>query len=106
MNTTLQVDFDAADTALRLQELDDDELDGLPFGVIEMDLEVTVLRYTATESRYSGLPRDRVVGRHFFRDVAPCSNNRSVAQRYAQKALDATIAYTGGQGMLLLVHRT
>ena len=69
-----------------------------------MDLEGTVLRYNATESRYSGLPRDRVVGRHFFRDVAPRSNNRSVAQRYAQKSLDATIAYTGGQGMLLLVH--
>ena len=104
MNTTLQVDFDAADTALRLQGLDDDELDELPLGVIEMDLEGTVLRYKATESRCSGLPRDRVVGRHFFRDVAPCSNNRRVAQRYAQEALDQTIAYTGGQGMLLLVH--
>lgn len=124
MNATLQVDFDAADTALRLQALDDDELDELPFGVIEMDLEGTVLRYNATESRYSGLPRDRVVGRHFFRDVAPCSNNRRVAQRYAQEALDETIAYTfalrlqpvpvtlrmlkpaGGQRMLLLVHWT
>ena len=106
MNTTLQVDFNAADTALRLQGLDNDELDELPFGDIQMDLEGTVLRYNATESSYSGLPRDRVVGRHFFRDVAPCSNNRSVAQRYAHEALDATIAYTGGPGMLMMVHWT
>jgi photoactive yellow protein len=122
MEATLQIDFNATDAALRLLALSDDELDALPFGVVEMDLECTVLRYNAAESGYSGLPRERVVGRHFFRDVAPCSNNRRVAQRYAQPALDETIAYTfalrmqpvpvtlrmlkpaGGQRMLLLVH--
>ena len=94
MNATRHIDFDAADTALRLLALGDDELDELPFGVVEMDVESVVLRYNATESRYSGLPRERVVGRHFFRDVAPCSNNRRVAQRFAQEVLDETIAYT------------
>ncbi len=124
MNATLQIEFDAADTALRLFAMGDDELDELPFGVVEMDLEFNVLRYNDTESRYSGLPRERVVGRNFFRDVAPCSNNRRVAQRYALPALDETIAYTfalrmqpvpvtlrmlkpaGGQRLLLLVQWT
>lgn len=72
----------------------DIELDALPFGVVEMDREGTVLRYNAPESRASGLPPDRVIGRHFFRDVAPCANNRLVAQRYALEALDETRAYT------------
>ena len=124
MNLTQQIDFNAVDVAPRLLALADDELDELPFGVIEMDLAGTVLRYNATESGYSGLPRERVVGRHFFREVAPCSNNRRVAQRYAQDVLDETIAYTfalrmqpvpvtlrmikpaGGPRMLLLVHWT
>ena len=124
MNLTLQIDFDAVDVAPRLLALGDDELDELPFGVIEMDLQGTVLRYNATESDYSGLPRERVVGRHFFREVAPCSNNRRVAHRYAQEVLDETIAYTfalrmqpvpvtlrmlkpaGAPRMLLLVHWT
>ncbi len=72
----------------------DHELDALPFGVVEMDREGTVLRYNAAESRSSGLPPERVVGRHFFRDVAPCSDNRLVAQRYALDTLDETLAYT------------
>jgi photoactive yellow protein len=75
-------------------ELTDAELDALPYGVVEMDLAGEVLRYNATESRYSGLSRERVLGRHFFRDVAPCSNNRHVAGRFEQLALDETLAYT------------
>ncbi len=94
MNTLTTVQFDAPDAAERLLRLSADELDGLDFGVVEMDQLGQVLRYNATESRYSGLPAERVVGRHFFRDVAPCSNNRHVAHRYALATLDDTIAYT------------
>jgi len=77
-----------------LQAMSAAELDALPFGVVEMDHEFTVRRYNATESRYSGLPPDRVIGRHFFRDVAPCADNRHVSHRYAQSALDESVAYT------------
>ena len=64
------------------------------FGVIVMDRVGTVLRYNATESRYSGLSRERVLARHFFTEVAPCSNNHRVAERYALPELDETIDYT------------
>jgi photoactive yellow protein len=87
-------EFDAPGIAAALTAMADDELDALPFGVVEMDRQCTVLRYNATESRSSGLPPERVVGRHFFRDVAPCSDNRLVAQRYALDALDETLGYT------------
>jgi photoactive yellow protein len=59
-----------------------------------MDHSGTVLRYNKTESRYSGLPPDRVVGRDFFQHVAPCSNNQRVAERYRLPSLDETIDYT------------
>jgi photoactive yellow protein len=86
--------FDTADAGTLLDRLDHGELDNLPFGVIQMDRSGTVLRYNSTESRYSGLPPERVLGRHFFREVAPCSNNHRVAERYALPKLDETIEYT------------
>ena len=85
--------FDTAD-ASTLLDMDQTELDALPFGVIQMDRSGTVLHYNSTESRYSGLSRERVLGRHFFREVAPCSNNHRVAGRYALHELDETIEYT------------
>jgi photoactive yellow protein len=86
--------FDTPDAAARLAVLPEAEFDGLPYGVVEMDHATTVRRYNATESRFSGLSPSRVVGRHFFREVAPCSDNRHVARRYDAGSLDETIAYT------------
>jgi photoactive yellow protein len=94
MHAGSHLDFEAPGLAAALAALPDDGLDALPFGVVEMDLDGIVQRYNATESRYSGLPRERVLGRHFFRDVAPCSNNRHVAQRYAEATLDTLLDYT------------
>jgi len=94
MNAHAPLHFDAPDLGARLSGMTSGELDALLFGVVEMDHGAVVLRYNTTESHYSGLPRDRVVGRHFFREVAPCSNNRHVAERFALDALDETIAYT------------
>lgn len=94
MNTMTPLPFDAADAAASLPGLSDSGLDALDFGVVEMNRSGQVLRYNATESRYSGLPAERVLGRHFFRDVAPCSNNRHVAQRFDEPVLDETLDYT------------
>lgn len=49
------------------------ELDALPYGMIQLDPEGTVLRYSAAEARLSGLSAGETVGRNFFRDVAPCT---------------------------------
>ena len=75
--------------------MSDLELDTLQFGVVEMAHDCTVLRYNAAESRLSGLPSDRVIGRQFFREVAPCCNNARVAQRFGAATLDVTISHSG-----------
>jgi photoactive yellow protein len=80
--------------ASRLAAMPGPEFDALPFGVVEMNFDCFVLRYNATESRYSGLSPDRVVGRQFFREVAPCADNRHVARRYELPTVDETIEYT------------
>jgi len=47
--------------------------DLLPYGFIRLDEQGIVLEYNTAESALSGLPRDGVVGRNFFRTVAPCT---------------------------------
>jgi photoactive yellow protein len=86
--------FDAPDAATLQAGLAAADLDLLPYGVIEMDRSMQVLRYSGTESRYSGLSPARVVGRHFFREVALCADNRHVAHRYDEASLDQTLTYT------------
>lgn len=92
--TTAAPLFDAPALAAALTAMSNLELDALDFGVVEMNHECIVLRYNTAESRLSGLPPDRVIGRQFFRQVAPCSNNAQVAQRFEAITLDATIPYT------------
>jgi photoactive yellow protein len=47
--------------------------DLLPFGFIRLDEKGVVLEYNTAESALSGLPREGVLGRNFFRSVAPCT---------------------------------
>ena len=77
-----------------LDTLDEAALDALPFGVVGLDGENVVELYNTHEVRSSGLSRSRVVGRHFFFDVAPCMNNYLVAQRFDDEAeLDVIVPY-------------
>jgi photoactive yellow protein len=82
----------------RLESLDDAALDRLDFGVIGFDADGVIRRYSAWESRATGLSVARVLGQPLFTVVAQCMNNYLVAQRFedaitGSTALDATIDY-------------
>ena len=94
MAFTKSVAFDSPDLGSELSRLDTPDMDELIFGVVEMNIDGIVQRYNATESGFSGLSREQVIGRHFFREVATCCDNRHVAKRFALPVLDETIAYT------------
>ncbi|MFS8067693.1 MAG: V4R domain-containing protein [Byssovorax sp.] len=66
----------------RVDDLSDAELDALPFGVIALDEEGTVLRYNLYESRLARLDRNQVVGRNFFGDVAYCARTEAFEGRF------------------------
>ena len=86
--------FDDPDLLDRLEASDDATLDAAPFGIIAMAEDGTVRGYNATESRYAGLTPERVLGRHFFTNVGPCTNNFRVAHRFeTEPVLDAVIDY-------------
>jgi len=63
-----------------LDDLDDEALDELPFGVVCLSEQLTVLRMNRTESERSGIQRWRAIGRPFFGDVAPGPVNAALAE--------------------------
>lgn len=68
--------------ALSVDDRSDVELDALPFGVIALDDEGTVLRYNLYESRLARLDRNQVVGRNFFQEIAPCTRSEDFQGRF------------------------
>lgn len=87
-------EFDAADLPEWLHAASSAELNQLSFGVVGMALDGTVVAYNSTEAMLSGLTASRVIGRHFFTSVAPCTNNYLVAHRFeTEPEMDATINY-------------
>lgn len=81
-NTEQGIDFGA------VAQLTPDKLDGLPYGLITLDARGRVIHYNDTESRLVGLPKERVIGRNFFRDVAPCTRIREFEGRFQELAAD------------------
>ncbi len=59
-----------------VSRLSPNELDQLPYGLICIDAQGRVVHYNDVESRLARLPKERVVGRNFFTDVAPCTRVR------------------------------
>lgn len=51
----------------------EDELHGLPYGMMVLDNEGRVLFYNETEAQLAGYDREKVTGQNFFEDVAPCT---------------------------------
>jgi len=89
----LAPNFRAADILVDLADATADQLDDLPFGVVRMDRLGIVADYNRFESNLSGLPPDRVIGKHFFEQIAPCTNNFMVASRFGEDSLDEQLDY-------------
>ncbi|HEX8457321.1 MAG TPA: hypothetical protein VF656_08490 [Pyrinomonadaceae bacterium] len=70
-----------------------DELDALPYGAIRLSSYGTIISYNATEGRLTKRVPERVLGRNFFLDVAPCTDVREFHGRFRELML--------GEGSLL-----
>lgn len=71
-------------TAAALAKMTKQELDALPFGAIRLSAHGTILSYNATEARLTGRAPERVLGRNFFRDVAPCTDVQEFHGRFVE----------------------
>lgn len=71
--------------------LDSEAADALPMGYLRLDSHGRVVEYNTQEARLSGLGRDRVLGRDFFQEVAPCTRVRDFEGRF-RALLEAGVA--------------
>jgi photoactive yellow protein len=76
------------------------EADRLPFGVMELSSDGVVRSYNLAEARMAGLDAGDVIGRHFFREVAPCTRESEVEGHF-RELVDAG----GGEADLTFVFR-
>ena len=68
------ISFGKTDIENVLSRLDAGQLNQLAFGAVEVDASGKILKYNATEGAITGRDPKAVLGRNFFRDVAPCTN--------------------------------
>ncbi len=88
------MEFNAFDLHDQLLAASDVTLQAIDFGIVGVDATHRVVFYNDAEAALSGLSAERVLGRHFFTEVAPCTNNFMVSQRFeGEPTLDATIDY-------------
>lgn len=88
------MNFESPTLLADLERATASELDDAGFGVIRMDRDGVVLNFSRRESQLSGLSAHSVLGRNFFIEVAPCTNNFMVAERYAEPGdLDEGLDY-------------
>ena|ERR1700679_2711557 len=60
------------------------ELDALPHGAIQLDAQGTILQYNSFEQKLAGLTRDGVVGKNFFKQIAPCTDVKEFHGRFRE----------------------
>jgi photoactive yellow protein len=58
-----------------LARMNPNEIDKLAFGAIQLDADGKILFYNSAEGQITGRNPQDVMGKNFFRDVAPCTNS-------------------------------
>ena len=78
----------------RLDRTEAKEFDELGLGAIAFQPSGNVERFNAIEARRSGLRAADVIGKNFFSEVAPCTNNSIIGDRFLKDdILDAELEY-------------
>ncbi len=86
--------FDALHILDAIHQMDEEDLQDCSFGVIKMSKDGVVEAVNNAEIELTGLSRSAFMGKNFFTQVAPCTNNYMVAEKYRkQDELDEAIPY-------------
>lgn len=67
-----------------LARMSRDQLDSVAFGAIQLDKDGNILQYNAAEGDITGRDPGQVIGKNFFRDVAPCTNRPEFKGRFTE----------------------
>lgn len=82
----------------KLSSLSESMADGQDFGIVKVDDEGVIQMYNKWESDMADVPKDQAVGKNFFTQVAPCTNNRLVFGKFKKGveagSMDQAFKYT------------
>ncbi len=76
--------FGADDIENSLSRMNAAQLDKVAFGAIQLDEHGKILQYNAAEGDITGRNPKDVIGKNFFRDVAPCTNRPEFSGRFRE----------------------
>jgi photoactive yellow protein len=71
----------------------EDSYNTLPFGIVQMNYNGIVTAYNSSISIIGGISKESAIGKNFFIQVAPCTNNFMVAEKFGQESLDEEMPY-------------
>ncbi|MFO0074048.1 MAG: PAS domain-containing protein [Gemmatimonas sp.] len=74
-----------------------EELDRLPYGMIQLDASGRILNYNALESSLASLSKGDAIGKQFFTEIAPCTRVQEFSGRFKagviREALDTSFRF-------------
>ncbi|MFW6362647.1 MAG: photoactive yellow protein [Spirochaeta sp.] len=68
------IKFGSEDIGNVMAKSSDKEIDDLAFGAIKLDKNGRILTYNQAEGAITGRNPNEVIGKNFFTEVAPCTN--------------------------------
>lgn len=76
--------FEGVNLAELLPRIPDSIKDGLPFGLVKLDLVGTILEYNMAEGDLTGVDPKWAIGKNFFDDVALCTKTQAFYGRFVE----------------------
>ncbi len=67
---------------IKVDKLTEQELDALPHGAIQLDRDGTILKFNLMEQQLANLDKKKVIGKNFFKEVAPCTDVKEFHWRF------------------------
>lgn len=78
------VQFGTDDIENTLSSMKEGDLDNLAFGAIQLDADGNILQYNAAEGDITGRDPKAVIGKNFFKEVAPCTDSKDFSGRFKE----------------------
>lgn len=85
------VRFGSDDIENTLAGMQDNDLDDLAFGAIQLDGSGKILSYNAAEGEITGRDPEAVKGKNFFTEVAPCTNTDEFYGKFKEGVSSGTL---------------
>lgn len=78
------INFEGVNLAELLPRIPESVKNGLPFGIVKMDLTGKILAYNMAEGELNGVNPNWAIGKNFFDDVALCTKTQAFYGRFVE----------------------